>query len=129
MSEWRRKALELLPGLEKTVAAAPSPMALWIDLHLAFARAHEQGDTALLQRILQYARWCWTARSEDAVTAVHCAFFEHLPQHPEMRPDIPSWFSAAEFGRLRETFLYHSSPEVLAEIARHYHPGAARLGR
>lgn len=129
MSEWRRKAIELLPELEKTVAAAGSPMALWIDLHLAFARGHEQKNTALLQQILKYARWCWAAESDDTVTAVHCAFFEHLPEYPGMRRDIPRWFTASEFERLREVFLYHSSPDVIAEIARQYAPRAAGRGR
>ncbi len=120
MSEWRRKASEFIPELQGQIAAAWSPMSLWIDLHLAFERAHRTGNADQVGRILKYARWCWRARSPDTVTAVMCAFFEHLPEYESMRSDIPQWFSAAEFEELREVFSYHAGAEIVSTIAQQF---------
>src|SRR3569623_1401675 len=100
MSEWRRKASEMLPEMQGIISGAWSPMSLWIELHLEFERAFRASNSEVIQRILKYARWCWKARSPDTVTAVMCAFFEHLPENEKMRSEIPKWFSASEFESL-----------------------------
>ncbi len=69
---------------------------------------------------MKYARWCWTADSDDTVSAVLCAFFEHLPEDEAIRKDIPRWFSRSEFERLREVFAYHAGSAIVAEIERGY---------
>jgi len=120
MSEWRRKAIELLPEMRSVISNAWSPMSLWIDLHAEFVRAFRSGNVDAVERVLKYARWCWEARSSDTVSAVICAFFEHLPQDREMCAEIPKWFSATEFEALKDVFAYHAGPEVVSAIAAMY---------
>ena len=126
MSAWRRKAIEWLPDLKRVVSEAPSPMALWIELLSEFDAAFRVCDADKTDRILKYARWCWQGRNEQAVIAVKCAFFEHLPLHRGMCEEIPRWFSRAEFDRLRPVFGYHADSEVIADIEESYRTSGVR---
>jgi hypothetical protein len=117
MSAWRRVANECTPWAAKIAEEAPSPMALWIELLLIFERAFDSGEASRVENIMRYARWCWDSPSSDTVTAVACAFFEHLPEHPGIRKAIPSLFSRAEFERLRDVFRYHAGDAVVGELA------------
>jgi hypothetical protein len=116
MSAWRRVAGEYMPWGRKLAEQASSPMALWIEILLAFERAFDSSDTARTEQVLQYARWCWNSSSSDLVNAVGCAFFEHLPEHSGVRKAIPSLFSRAEYERLREVFKYHGGDAAIAEF-------------
>jgi hypothetical protein len=116
MSAWRRVATECMPWSQKLAEEASSPMALWIEILLAFERAFESGDTPRTGEILRYARWCWDSSSSDLVNAVGCAFFEHLPEHAGIRKAIPSLFSRDEYSRLREVFRYHGGDAVIADF-------------
>jgi len=116
MSAWRRLASEYMPWCQKVAEQASSPMALWIEILLAFERAFDSGDTARTGEVLRYARWCWNSSSSDLVNAVGCAFFEHLPEQAGMRKAIPTWFSRDEYVRLRDVFRYHGGDEAIAEL-------------
>ncbi len=102
------------------ISAAWSPMSLWIELRREFEKAYRAEDSDRVARIMKYARWCWTADSDDTVAAVLCAFFEHLPEDEAIRRDIPRWFSRSEFERLREVFTYHAGSASVAQIEREY---------
>ena len=95
-------------------------MALWIELRLEFETAFRENNADKVNRILKYARWSWNTRNEDAVVAVNCAFFEHLPEDEKMREKIPQWFSRLEFDQLRDVFTYHAGAETVAAIEKRY---------
>ena len=116
MTAWRRVAIEQVPELRKVVDEAWSPMAPWIELRLRFEAAFDQGDATLMERIMKYARWSWESPNPDAVTAVACAFFEHMPQHVGIRKQIPALFSRDEFERLKEVFSHHCGLAEIGEI-------------
>ena len=62
------------------IEAAENPMALWIELLGQCQDAYKKQDEAMIGRFYDYARWCWQSRIDDVVTAVACAFYEHLPR-------------------------------------------------
>jgi hypothetical protein len=118
MSAWKRVALEKLPEYRGLIDAADNPMALWIELHLKFERAT---DEDLIRRIFEYARWCMQRSGEgrylsDAGTAAVCAFYEHLPQHADIRRDLSRWLTREEFANLRDAFRYHLSEAEFASF-------------
>jgi hypothetical protein len=124
MSAWRREALKLLPEHRSTINEASGPMALWIELLLNFEDAVKNDDTSRVERILRFAAWCTSEHSgslpNDISTAVHCAFYEHLPQHREFWPQMRKWFGPHEFAALLPTFGYHVSEKELAELKKQY---------
>jgi hypothetical protein len=95
-------------------------MSLWIDLLFEFERAFERQDTSLVDSIIKYAKYSISAKNDDLLQAVACAFLEHLPCNPKIRIHIPKWFSAKEFEELREIFAYHAGAEVVEEIRKSY---------
>ena len=127
MSAWRREALATLPELRSFIVEAPEPMALWIDLHIAFENAMHAKNTSLADRLLRYAAWCFSARSgvlpNNTSTAVACAFYEHLPCNKEFWPSFSAWFSVDEFTKLLPVFAYHVSPEDLEALKVVYRKG------
>ena len=114
MSAWRREALRAVPALRDTVACSDSPMALWIELLLAFERAFQAADAPQMDRILRYAAWCSSDAAgrlpSDASTAVVCAFYEHLAAKREYWPCFRRWFEPAQFTALLPVFAYHLQP-------------------
>jgi hypothetical protein len=86
MAKWRIEALERLPELRRTVDAADSIMALWIELGFAYEDAiFPPENRDLIQRIEAYAEWCANAPrnndpGRDPPTAVTVAFYEHLDE-------------------------------------------------
>ena len=93
--------MERLPECREVIEAAENPMALWIELHSKCQDAHQQQDEDLIRRFYDYARWCWQSQIDDVVSAVACAFYEHLPTTPVMRRDMPRRFGRAAFKELR----------------------------
>lgn len=124
MSAWRRQALEVLPELRSCIDSAPSPMSLWIELHLAFDSAFDGGDSALVRRILDFAAWCFSERSgplpNATSTAVACAFYEHLVTRKDYLPHLGAWLDPVQFHRLLPVFSYHLTPAEVAELEAAY---------
>ena len=51
-----------------------------------------------------------------AGTAAVCAFYEHLPQHPDIRRDLTRWLAREEFTDLREAFCCHLPEQDFADF-------------
>ena len=51
-----------------------------------------------------------------AGTAAVCAFYEHLPQHPDIRRDLTRWLAREEFTDLREAFRCHLPEQDFADF-------------
>jgi len=126
---WLDKALDLFSDLlERIGNGSDSPMALWIELHLALEDAYREVpiNEGLIRRIYDYAAWCMRqpeseSADTDLSTAVAVAFIENLPLDMRVAADLYRWLSMetfegceglfryhlsdAEYGRLREDFL------------------------
>jgi hypothetical protein len=123
MARWRAAAIEHLPTLRHVVASADSPMALWIDLRLAFERAYEADprDEALIAGVYAFADWCVQAprrpdAGHDPLTAVVVAFYEHVPAFAPARDDMPRWFRHADVAQNRPMFAYHVGDEAYGKL-------------
>ncbi|MDR3447959.1 hypothetical protein [Dyella sp.] len=105
MSTWRRKAIEYLPEHREIVDRARTPMAMWIELHLRFEDAVEDGDQHMVKRFLRYADWCMSEEAgrlpSETSTATACAFYEHLPQR---RDTGRSFAAGSHISSLRTLF-------------------------
>lgn len=108
MSAWRRKAIEALPEMKKTVDAAWSPMALWIELRGAFETTVERGDMAMARRIMDFARYCLGARDNDVATAAALGFIEHLHDAEAVRAALPQLASRQELAEWAPLLGYHA---------------------
>ena len=123
LSLWRKKALELLPVLRKTITASPNVMRLWIELQFELDQAYSKGvlDGELVTNIYRYAHWSvYEAGNIDAVTAVCVAFFEHLPRNSKVWKDLPNRLSTDDFMDLKELFRGSVRPEECETFERDF---------
>jgi hypothetical protein len=136
MPRWRATAIEHLPDLRKTIAAADSIMALWIEITGAFEKAYrEPRNEDLIARIYAYATWCWHAprhgdAGRDPSTAATVAFLEHIPAIPAAREDMPRWFTFDEITASKSIFVYSigeiAFKDLLAHMQRNQHRHSKR---
>ena len=123
MSQWRRQAIAELPDLRGTIEGADNVMALWIDLHLDFEHAYDASppDEERIRRIYRYALWSLRdSKSDDVVTAVMVAFFEHVPTHSRVRSDMHRWIEPALFHDLQLPFKYFLTDRQFSDLEREY---------
>lgn len=107
MSQWRRIALEKVPSCKQEIGCSQSPTSMWLDLLFALERAYEvvPPNEIVLQQIYGYAFWCFDTKNEDLLQGV-LRFFTHLPQHGNVRRDLPNRLSFAYFKNLEPAFRY-----------------------
>ena len=123
MQPWKQKAEEMFPELDSRFEEADTPYLLWFELREAFERAYEQAPRgeSLIRRIYQYSDWCvdqpqGQTAEDDLTTCVAVCFYEHIPQHPAAREDMPRWWKPEDLAGERSIFSYHLSAEQFTEL-------------
>ncbi|MBS1783908.1 MAG: hypothetical protein JST24_00610 [Acidobacteria bacterium] len=121
MERWRKKAVQLLPKLQRDILEAESIGMLWTVLSSAFVRAHkEPQDDERIQAIYASARWAVEAgdqgpggrcTDEDwaSLTVVH--FYENLPMEPRVVTRMHEFMGRDEILGFSEVFKYHLKPD------------------
>ena len=130
MPPWREKACELLPELGETITDpdTDTPYQLWFELRSAFERAYDASprDESLIRRIYEYADWCLAAprgetAADDLATCTCVCFYEHIPQHPAARDDMPRWIPYQDFILMEHFFRYHLLEEEFVVLKKHFY--------
>lgn len=129
MARWRAKALELLPEFSAVIESSDNPYGLWIELRYELERAHEgRQNEPLVQRFYMYADWCWRQRPQKELDLNNCVavcFYEHLPEHPATRDDMPRWISREKFNALAPLFERCLGKDGFDELKRYHESNAA----
>jgi hypothetical protein len=127
MPPWREEAERLLPELAENAREAETPYLLWFDIREGFENAYEQTprNESLIRRVYHFASWCDTqpqgqTADDDLTTCVAVCFYEHIPQHPEARMDMPRWFSLRVFEGMEHVFRYHLSDGEFRILRRYF---------
>jgi hypothetical protein len=107
LSEWRRRAMQMIPYRAKTAEQATSLHALWFEL-LSDLQAAYRDSTALGERIeliWAFAAWCFDPKRNKSIRgAVAVSFYEHLAQFGPARRDLPQRLTRAQFEELLPAF-------------------------
>ena len=104
-------------------------MSVWIDLHIELERAYETNprDERLIENIFRYAHWSeFESGDVDLQTAASVAFYEHLPDHLEVRADLSNRITKEEFLALKSLFPYFLEPDEYIEFEREFLAAAER---
>jgi len=121
MARWRKEAFEKLPEFRKLLQEEKS---LYVFFHLLVRelyQAYLRNDMEQVRRIYDYAKWCKDSprgndASDDLFTIAAVSFYEHLPEHSEIRRDMGRWFTRREIEGMKDTLLYHGTEEQFDEI-------------
>jgi hypothetical protein len=123
MSEWRRKAMATFPDRAGTLSRATSIHDLWFTLLQDLQAAYRSvpPDSDLLERIWQFAAWCFNPKRDKAVQgAVAVSFYEHLPHFGPARRELPDRLTRLAFDRLLPAFKVTLTTEELAVFIREF---------
>ena len=121
MSAWRRKALESFPDLRHEFAQSDVTIyQVFFELLPRVQAAHARSDTLELQRIYDFARWCFQQKSEDIWNAAGVAFYEHLVDEPTTLSQIPRWLQPDVFEGCKGLFEARLEPAQFRELCESY---------
>ncbi len=95
---------------------------LFFDLLPIAREAHQRQDKETLERIYQYAEWCWKQqlRAPEIHNAVAVAFYEHLIDDRSSMRDIPCWLKPDIFDDVKSLFEARLPPEKYHELLADY---------
>lgn len=120
MERWRKKAVQLLPKLQRDILEAESIGMLWTDLWFRFVEAHEDpADDDRIRRIYEFARWAVEAgdqgsgghcTDEDWASLTVVAFYEDLPTEAKVTARMHEFMTREEILGFSEVFKYHLEP-------------------
>jgi hypothetical protein len=121
MSTWRRKAIEAFPDLRQEFEQPDTTIyQVFFELLPRVQDAHARGDTQELQRIYDFARWCFHQKTDDLWNAAGVAFYEHLVDDPTTRSQIPRWLQPDVFEGCKGLFEARLEPELFRELCDRY---------
>ena|ERR1035438_9320946 len=126
MPSWREKATQMFPELASVIRDAENPYSLWSDLLDTFNCAYgPPRDESLIKRVYEYADWCndqpqGKTAEDDLTTCVAVSFYEHIPQHPDARADMPRWFTLEDLLGMGKLFRYHISDAEFEALKQYF---------
>jgi hypothetical protein len=127
MPPWRKTAAHSIPELAEKVAQAETSYELWFELLVAFRKAYDKTprDESLIRRIYGFSSWCLSQEcgqtaDDDLGTCVMVCFYEHIPQHPAARLDMPRWFTLKELETAERIFSYQIGKESFAALRDYF---------
>jgi hypothetical protein len=103
MSVWRRRAIESFPELRQELNdrdEIPNPYRLWMELLWLWSNAHHCGDDEILDRIYDYADWCFQQRAKDLWNSVAVCFYEHVLDEGSWEAVLPRLSDENDQGRV-----------------------------
>jgi hypothetical protein len=124
MSAWRRAAIEFLPSQKKLIEHSDSVGMLWVELWFVFCDAHRHpvNDT-IIRGTYQFADWTLAkSRDDDMATSTCCHFYEHLPEEPEVRKQMPRFMSRADVLANSEIFKQRMGADEFLELLKEFEP-------
>jgi hypothetical protein len=120
---WRQKAVSMFPYLHHLNAELEdeefSVYMLFHDLLPLCLKAHQSNSDWELQRIYDYAEWCWRQDiqgEDDLENAVDVAFYEHLSEFIPLS-EIRKWVKPDIFEQLHEIFETTFTDKISEEEA------------
>jgi hypothetical protein len=120
---WRQKAESMFPEIAPWIADADTPYLLWFELREAFEAAYDAipPDEDLIHRVYRYADWSLAQpdgadAATNLATCVAVCFFEHIPEHPKARSDMPRWWRPEDLEGERNIFGCHLSRQEFADL-------------
>jgi hypothetical protein len=121
MSAWRRKALELFPDLRSDIEAPDATIySVFFELLPRCREAHDQANTAELQKIYGFAEWCASQKTKDLWNAAGVAFYEHLADSNRTLEAMPRWVRRPIFEDIAGLLEARVGPARMAELRKQY---------
>jgi hypothetical protein len=127
MSTWRRKALELFPDLRNEIQHGEATIyTVFFVLRPRCHRAHLAQDVAELQKIYDYAEWCFRQKAKDLWNAAGVAFYEHLGDEAATRDEMHLWVKRDIFDDVAGLLEYMMKQDDFANVRAQFYPSSKK---
>ena len=121
MSTWKRKAIEIFPDLRHEFESLDTSIyGVFFELLPRVREAHKRQDNIELQKIYDYAEWCFRQPAQELWNAAAVAFYEHLVDEQIMRDQISLWIKPDIFHELTSLFKSRLSKEEYWKLCSEY---------
>ena len=121
MSTWRRKAIEAFPDLRHDFEQADTTIyQVFFEVLPRVRDAHARNDTQELQRIYDFAQWCFHQKADDLQNAAAVAFYEHLVDDQLTLSQIPRWLQPNVFNDCKSLFEARLESEQFRDLCDKY---------
>ena len=121
MSVWRQKAIECLPESRKDFEDPQTSIYnIFSELRSATINFHKANNIDRLQKIYDFAEWCFRQKSKELWNAAAVAFYEHLGDYPETRQEMRRWVKSDIYNDIRGLLELRLSNKELQQIDKTY---------
>lgn len=121
MSVWRKRAIECLPELRKDFEDPHASIYIvFSDLLSAAVNFHKINNIDRLQKIYDFAEWCFRQKDKDLWNAAGVSFYEHLGDYAETRQEMRRWVKPDIYSDIRGLLELRLSNEEMKQIDSNY---------
>jgi len=90
------------------------------ELLSAVVNFHRVNSIERLQKIYDFAEWCFRQKNKALWNAAGVAFYEHLGDYPETRQEMRRWVKSDIYNEIRGLLELHLSNKELQQIDKTY---------
>jgi len=121
MSAWRQKAIECAPELKKDFESPDlTPYAVFIELLPIAQQAHINKDDNRLQKIYDYAEWCFKQKDKNLWNAVAVTFYEHLADTETTFLQFTKWIKKEIYFDIRDLLNQRVDENKMKQLDSYY---------
>ncbi|MES2773923.1 MAG: hypothetical protein V4722_07050 [Bacteroidota bacterium] len=121
MSVWRQKALACAPELRIEFEAPDlTPYTVFMELLPITVQAHIDKDNEKLERIYDFAEWCFRQKAKDLWNAAAVSFYEHLGDRDETFSEFTRWIKKDIFIDIRGLLTLMNEAEKMKSLDKYY---------
>lgn len=121
MSVWRHKAIEIAPELKKDFQDPDlSPYTVFSELLYLLEQAHINKDTPKIQKIYDYAEWCFQQKDQKLWNSAGVSFYEHLGDNDVLFLQFTNWVKKSIYMDIRNLLYQRLDDDKMTHLDKYY---------
>lgn len=121
MSAWRQRAIEIAPELKKDFQESGlSPYKVFSELLSLLEQAHINNDTSRIQKIYDYAEWCFQQKDQKLWNAAGVSFYEHLGDKDIIFLQFTNWIKKNIYMEIRNLIYQRLDSDKVKSLDKYY---------
>ena len=121
MIVWLQKAIEIAPELRSEFQDPDLSLYLVFGQFLSLLRqAHSDNDINKVQKIYDFAEWCFRQKVKKLWNAAGVSFYEHLGDSDILFSEFPKWVKKSIYLDIRDLLSLRLDDKKMQQLDKHY---------
>jgi hypothetical protein len=121
MSTWRKKAIEIAPELRKDFEDPDFEIySVFSELLTILENSFKNKDIEKIEKIFNYAEWCFRQKQQKLWNAAGVSFYEHLGDNSETFSNFTTWGKKDIYLDIRGLLQLRIKEEKLKTLDKFY---------